>query len=241
MNYKEEIYKKYVTTHIANRKGVSSQKKLKKQASIYKSRFLKYLPVDKNSKIIDLGAGSGGLIWWLNQSGFSNCRGIDGSIEQVKEAHRLGIDNIVMGDVFETLKVEKNCELIIACDLIEHFEKQLVYDFLKQSFEALIPGGTLLLQVPNAESPYFGRIRYGDFTHETAFTESSTNQLLNTIGFNQIIIKPWRPVITGPLTLLRYLLWKMIEVIIKFPIQIESGKKNVNVTMNLIVIAKKPK
>ena len=37
---------------------------------------------------------------------------------------------------------------------------------------ALKPGGRWILHTANAESPFYGRVRYGDITHEQAFTQS---------------------------------------------------------------------
>lgn len=241
MSFKDALYKSYVSTHIAHRKGTFDLAKLKRQLPGFRQHFGQLLPTDKNVRIADLGCGSGGLVWWLHQSGFTNSKGVDGSPEQVALAHQLGIDSVVLGDVFEFLENERCHTVLFARDLIEHFEKQSVFVFLEKCFSSLVPGGKLVLQIPNAESPYFGRVRYGDFTHELAFTASSITQLLGAAGYTRIEVFPWRPAVTGPKSLIRYILWRLIEPLLKLPIQIESGGSNRIVTMNLIAVARKPK
>jgi 2-polyprenyl-3-methyl-5-hydroxy-6-metoxy-1,4-benzoquinol methylase len=239
MNYKEELYNNYVTTHINQRKGIIDNSMLVKTADGLRQHFKKFINIDKTSKIVDLGCGSGALVWWLLQEGFSNTKGVDGSIEQVAMAQKLGINTVSLGNVFDFLSKEKNYNVIFARDLIEHFDSQSVFNFLMQSNAALAPGGRLVLQIPNADSPYFGRVRYGDFTHELAFTKSSITQILRATGFENIRIYPWRAMIIGPGSLMRNIAWRIIEPIIKFPIYIEAGDWNRPITINMIVSAEK--
>lgn len=239
MNYKNSLYRQYVSTHIAHRKGLGDLAGLERQSRAYRQHFGSYLPEDKKAIVADLGCGSGGLVWWLRQHGFENARGVDTSAEQVAQAHRLGINSVSEGDVFSFLAENKGFDALFARDLIEHFDKQTVFDFLARCFSCLATNGILILQVPNAESPYFGRVRYGDFTHELAFTSSSITQLLAAVGFESIQVRPWRPAVTGYSSLLRYLAWRVVEPLLKLPILIESGGRNRIVTMNLIAVARK--
>jgi cyclopropane fatty-acyl-phospholipid synthase-like methyltransferase len=56
-------------------------------------------------------------------------------------------------------------------DVIEHLTRQELFDLLDSVYRVLAPGGVCLVHVPNAEGLYGMRIRYGDFTHELAFSE----------------------------------------------------------------------
>ena len=58
-------------------------------------------------------------------------------------------------------------DLVTGLDIVEHFTKDEVLDFLDACREALRPGGRLVLQTPNGESPFGGAVRYGDFTTVT--------------------------------------------------------------------------
>ena len=158
MSYKEELYKSYVTSHLIHRKGLMDNRKLKQQCYGFRQHFGDFLPKSKSESIADLGCGSGSLVWWLRQSGYENSKGVDGSPEQVELANQMGIDGVSLGDVFDFLDQGNEYQILFARDLIEHFDKQSVHDLLKKCFTAMTPGGYLILQVPNAESPYFGRV-----------------------------------------------------------------------------------
>jgi len=239
VSFRDALYRKYVSTHIAHRKGGADRSKLGSHARGYRQHFGKFLPANRAAKIADLGCGSGALVWWLRQEGYQQAQGVDGSPEQVQLAQQLGIDGIEQGDVFQFLKQQRGFDLLFARDLLEHFDKQAVFDFLEAAFAALNPNGRLVLQIPNAESPYFGRVRYGDFTHELAFTTTSLNQLFAATEFHDVRVYPWRPAVTGARSAIRYVAWRIIEPALQLPALIETGAAS-PVTMNLIAAARRP-
>jgi len=238
MNYKEELYKKYVSTHILPRKGSLTLAQLQERANAYQKQFGKFLPTEKNTKIIDLGCGNGSIVWWLQQKGFTNSYGIDISADYIKMGQSLGIKNLEKAEIKEFLKDKINFyDVIFARDIFEHFNKDEILEVLSLCLSSLKDNGRMILQVPNATSPFFGSIRYGDFTHEIAFTISSISQILNFVGFSDIEFYPvYRPV--GSLkSIIRYLLWKVVESFYQFLLSVEIGKGKRIVTQNILVIA----
>lgn len=238
MNYKDALYNNYVTGHIAQRKGVADLRALAIQSRIFDAHFGAFVPKPCR-RAADLGCGPGTLVSWLHSRGCGEVYGVDFSAEQVANAHALGIPNVTQGDIFEFLASRQNFDLLFARDVMEHFERQMVFEFLRASHAALAEGGRLILQVPNAQSPYFGRVRYGDLTHELAFTGSSLRQVLAAAGFLRVSVHPWRPVGFDIKSRVRAMAWRAIEPLLKAPILIESGSKEVIVTMNLIAVAQK--
>ena len=115
------------------------------------------------------------------------------------------------------------------------------YEILTLCYDSLNNQGRLILQAPNAESPYFGRIQYGDFTHEVAFTSSSMHQIMKMIGFNKVACLSSGPIVSGIKSSIRVFAWKVIEQLHKFIIYIEVGSSPIEriVTQNLIVVAAK--
>jgi 2-polyprenyl-3-methyl-5-hydroxy-6-metoxy-1,4-benzoquinol methylase len=239
MNYKEALYGSYVSTHIAHRKSVESTASLRARAAGFRQHFGSLLPRDLSAKIADLGCGSGSLVWWMQRMGYTNVHGVDGSHEQVEVARANGIASVALGDVFDYLGKERGHDALFARDLIEHFDRQAVFDFLRACHSSLRPGGRLILQVPNAEYPFFGRVLYGDFTHEAAFTTSSAKQVLGAAGFARVRVGPWRPTIQSAKSFVRYVLWRGLEFVYKTLIALELGSWKRVVTMNLIVVAEK--
>lgn len=77
--------------------------------------------------------------------------------------------------------------------------------------------------MPNGESPFAGRIRYGDFSHEQIFTRVSINQVLKSSGFSEVHCYEDEPVIHGVKSLIRWILWKMIRGVLRLYLVAETG------------------
>jgi 2-polyprenyl-3-methyl-5-hydroxy-6-metoxy-1,4-benzoquinol methylase len=240
MNYRDKFYSKYVSAHTNQLYGDLSLKIIEKNFPVWRKYYGKFLPKDKNAKIIDLGCGNGGIIYWLQQIGYSKTEGVDISSEQIGQGRKMGIKNIFQADIKEFLNNKINqFDIIFTRDLIEHFNKEEIINILEQVYGSLKTDGLLIIQTTNAENPFGGRFRYGDFTHEISFTESSIRQVLLVSRFNEIKVYPVRPVIHGLKSLFRNLLWRWIELEIKFYLLVETGSAKGIFTQNLIAVAKK--
>lgn len=79
----------------------------------------------------------------------------------------------------------------------------------------LKPGGRWIIHVPNGESPFGGRMRYWDLTHELAFTRTSVAQLLLASGFSDVRCFEDQPVVHGAKSALRWLLWQGFRALLR--------------------------
>lgn len=242
MNYRNKFYSKYISTHTSHFYGELSLDKIRKQFPTWQRYFGRFLPKDKNVKIIDLGCGSGGLIYWFQQIGYQNSEGIDISNEQIETAKKLGISHIHQADFKEFLKDKQNIyDVIVMRGVIEHFTKEEVLDIFDLIYHSLKDRGILIAQTINAESPFSGRSRYGDFTHEISFTEGSICQALLVSNFKNIKVFPTRPVVHGFKSFLRAVLWRGIEATLCLYSLIETGSFTGIFTRSLIVTAERTK
>lgn len=124
---------------------------------------------------------------------------------------------------------------------MEHLKKEEVVDFLKVAFSALKPGGKLVVRVPNATSPLSGNYRYGDFTHELSFTSSSIKQIFSVFGFLDVHVFSVAPVSHGIISTSRFLLWRIIELLVRFYLMVETGEfRDQILTQNLIAVGTAP-
>jgi hypothetical protein len=97
--------------------------------------------------------------------------------------------HIVEADAVEYIKTDIGCfDFIYMIDVLEHIEKRLVFNFLLDIYNKLNPNGKLFLVIPNAISPAGSFYRYIDWTHETSFTPTSIQYLLENAGFSEIVI-----------------------------------------------------
>lgn len=240
MSYKDKFYISYVSTHLVPRKGEVTLDVLKSRSIHWETTFGRFLPKDKSARIIDLGCGHGSIVWWLHNIGYLDAAGIDISAEQIATGKKLGIGNIEQADIKAFLL---NCKdfyaVIFARDVLEHFTKDSIVEVIDLAYRSLRTNGVLMIQAPNAESPFGGRIRYGDFTHEISFTSSSLSQLLRSTGFATVEIYPAEPVVYGVKSFIRFLMWKIVEACYRALISIEVGRGEWIVTQNLIAVARK--
>jgi SAM-dependent methyltransferase len=238
--YKDKLYTRYVSTHNANLYDSETREHIRAQFPIWSSQYGKFLPKNKDAKIVDLGCASGGLVAWLTEHGYTNAKGVDISPEQIELGKKLGIESITCVGIMEFLKNNEGAfDLIFIRDTLGHFEKEEILDILDGIRTALAPKGKVVIKVPNAESPMTGRLRYGDFTHDTSFTAQTLQQLLAVNGFENIRTSSMRPVSHGIVSTIRLILWLCIEIILRFYRLVESGTSAGCFTQNILATGEK--
>jgi 2-polyprenyl-3-methyl-5-hydroxy-6-metoxy-1,4-benzoquinol methylase len=187
--------------------------------------FRKHFPADRSVEVLDLGCGHGALIHFARRAGYTNTRGVDGSPEQVAAARRLGIEGVEEGDLLATLaaQTDGSLDVVVAFDVIEHFTRDELLGFVDQVQRVLRPGGRWIIHTPNGESPFCGRMRYWDLTHELAFTRTSIIQLLLSSGFSNVQCFEDAPIPHGLTSAGRWLLWKAIRSGLRLYLAAETG------------------
>jgi|SaaInl7_200m_RNA_FD_contig_71_298498_length_1446_multi_6_in_0_out_0_2 SAM-dependent methyltransferase len=240
MNYRERIYERY--SSVCKKTGsVFSETEARKYADVYSRRLDGWLPQQKDAKILDLGCGSGRMLFFLSKAGYSYVSGVDFSEEQVLLARQV-TDNVAQGDFFEFIrgKIEEY-DLILAQNIIEHLSKDGAFELLDSCLRALRPGGRLILSTPNAESPMFSSRRYGDFTHEICFTPPMLGQILEIVGFEGIALREMGPYCHGLISGIRRFLWSLIRRLIQLYNLVEVGHSASGVyTRDFLISGVKP-
>lgn len=191
--------------------------------AVFTRDYLPWLPADRGARILDAGCGRGNLLSFLKRSGYAAASGVDRGPASVAAARAAGLD-AVEGDAVAFLKSHPGAyDAVVAVDVLEHLRKDEVLDFLDAAFAALKPGGTLIVQTVNAESPFAARMLHIDFTHETAFTRHSLRQVLGAAGFRDAEFKEIGPVGSCPRGLLRRLLWTLFRLRLSAYLHAETG------------------
>jgi cyclopropane fatty-acyl-phospholipid synthase-like methyltransferase len=185
----------------------------------------RHFPADRGAKVIDFGCGYGALVQAARRAGYHNIVGVDHAAGQVAAARRLGIDGIREGDARTTAceLPDTSYDVVVAFDLIEHFTKHEVLAFADEVLRILKPGGRWIVHVPNGEALFSARVRYGDFTHEGAYTRQSLDQLASAVGFSSIRCFEDVPVAHGVRSAVRWVLWKGIRAMLRFYLAVETG------------------
>tara|TARA_B100000963_G_scaffold361806_1_gene399828 strand:+ start:35958 stop:36728 length:771 start_codon:yes stop_codon:yes gene_type:complete len=224
-NYRDKLYAEYSTAF----KGADKNINLKEMESywpIFKYSVRNWLPKSEEVNIVDLGCGNGTIMSFLkNKEGYKNVFGVDISESQIDLAKQ-HMPTAELGNALEYLqKSSMKFDLILAFDVIEHLNKDEALDLISLCYEKLNHGGRVIFQTPNASSPFFGVVRYGDFTHELGFTPNLLSQLLTLYGFVNIESRE-----TGPLpygyslfSSIRYLAWQFLRTLLCLYSIIETG------------------
>jgi O-antigen chain-terminating methyltransferase len=145
------------------------------------SESLKELP------ILDLGSGRGEFIELLQQHGFQ-AKGYDSNEFLVKECQERGLP-ISYGDAFDVLKEleDESVSAITALQIIEHFERPLIWEFIRLCFEKLVPEGLFIIETINPESLTSAIITFNkDFTHTQLLHPDTIQFLMEREGFKDI-------------------------------------------------------
>jgi len=205
----------------------------------YHSYLRGWLPDSRDASIADLGCGRGGLLFFFRQQGFTRLHGVDTSPSQVRLARQV-VPEVVQSDVFDFLRQsEDGFDLIAALDLIEHLHKDEVLNFLDLCHARLKPGGRLILQTPNADSPWVTGVRYGDFTHEVCFSPPLLARLLRLCGFVDIEAREMGPVAWGysAASTVRFAFWQGIRALLRLWNVVETGRPGSGILTRVFVIS----
>jgi len=242
-NYRKKIYKYYL-----NSSGQDSMprgiEKTSLQEPFFKNIIGNYFPKDKGIKIVEIGCGQGSFQYFIQQAGYKNSIGVDGSQDQITESKKLNIQHVIFGDLVEYIKKldDSSLDLLIAIDVIEHFTKEELSDLIDSMYRVLKKDSMIITHQPNGESPFGGGIRYGDFTHELTFTRNSIAQIFLSSGFSRVRSYEDTPIAHGLKSYVRLVLWKyLVKPIYKFLLIVESGgvDKGIILTKNFLTIVEK--
>lgn len=223
--YRARIYGEYVSGFRGRETDFDSEA-AKRWGRPYEYYFRGWLPPVRDARIVDLACGDGQFLYFLRERGYTHLRGVDLSAEQVQIA-RAVTPNVERQNVIDFLRDvgPMAFDMVVALDFVEHLTKAEVLTFLDLCFVSLKPGGRLVLQTPNADSPMCTAIRYGDFTHELCFTPNLLSRLLGMAGFAEIEAREMAPVPRGcgPKSSLRYAAWRGIRTAVRMWNLIETG------------------
>lgn len=215
-DYRTRIYEDY-TSGFQNEGKEFDIDEAMRWGAAYDYYFRGWLPESKESEILDIACGSGRLLHFFQERGYRNLTGVDISPSQVKLARQV-VPNVFEEDAIEFLE-RKRCshDLIVGLDIIEHFRKDEVLRFLDECFGSLKQGGRLVLQTPNADSPWGTVHRYNDFTHELCFNPNSIVRLMRLCRFREIETREQGPVPWGysAKSTIRFLAWRAIRLGLK--------------------------
>lgn len=180
----QDIYDKYY--RINNNYRYSSVLKAEMTESVNHLRYQilsKY--VDKSTKILDVGCGSGELLRLLKKNGYKNLYGLDPSEKSIEKLREQGIQGDVK-NIFDDVEEKHRhvFDFIMSTSVIEH-----IYDlnaFVKQLLCYLVPGkGQIYVDAPAVEGfckYYHHSANYFNQEHINYFSLISLDNMFSKYG-----------------------------------------------------------
>lgn len=162
-----------------------------------------YLPLVQNvasdAPIVDLGCGRGEWLTLLKENGIP-ARGVDMNVHCVSECEELGLE-VIQSDILTFLSAspENSLRAITAFQVLEHFSFGDLHEIIRLCQRALVPGGLLLAEVPNAKN---ARVASGTFwidpTHVRPWYPDLLEFMAKTSGFSRVEGRYVNPLLDEP-------------------------------------------
>ncbi len=187
-----EVYRRMSLRHQAERSKPSFEE-IRNDARVLlaKAEYAPLLPASKNSTILDVGFGSGWFLAACLGLGYTNLFGAEFGIENKSHVAgwtKRGITLYQIESDIGTLlsKHPAQFDFIHMSHVIEHIPKYSLLWIVDALYQALTPGGVLLLRTPNMEGPTPNSSLYVTLAHEYGFCGSNLKSLLDICGFEDI-------------------------------------------------------
>jgi 2-polyprenyl-3-methyl-5-hydroxy-6-metoxy-1,4-benzoquinol methylase len=150
--------------------------------------------VPAGGRVVDVGCGTGFLLYWLTKRGGVKPVGVDASPSQIEVLRKhLPSAEVYCADGLAFMKEHPGEFHALFCtDVLEHIPEDLLLDWVETARAALAPGGVFVCRVPNASNLTGSQARYIDLTHYRCFTVQSLEQLLTAGGFRKSTVLPIR-------------------------------------------------
>ena len=187
-------------------------------------RLLRDWAPQRGEVVVDLGSGMGEGCALALARGAASATGINLSASENELARRIVPQATFLdADLVAGLAALPGASVdrIIALNILEHLDKQVLAATLEEAARVLKPGGVVIAMTPNAGSPFGAMTRYWDITHELAFTPSAFTQIGLLCGFSRFDFRECGPRPHGVVSTIRYVLWQAIRLGIKARLLIE--------------------
>jgi len=160
-------------------------------STFYRHNYLKYIPEDRDCRILVISCGPGYFVDLLTKEGYTSVLGIDSHPEKIAHASRRNL-NCRVEHAFDFLEdTEDSYDVIMAEQEVNHLTKDEILYFLRLCRGRLRANGILLVHSLNGANPITGAEALAqNFDHYNTFTEYSLRQVLEYAGFRNVRVIP---------------------------------------------------
>ena len=150
--------------------------------------FWRLTTCDTYNSVLEIGCGTGHFLGYLKHKKVTHFLGIDQDPALADFIPTAVKDHFKVQTVEQLLGEDKrrSFDRIVLLDVLEHFSPDDGVALLRSLSEILSPGGSILVRIPNIESPWGAKYQFGDLTHRAAYTPTSLRQLATAAGFSEV-------------------------------------------------------
>jgi SAM-dependent methyltransferase len=193
--------------------------------------------VSRETPVLEIGPGLGELLECLRAAHFTAIEACDMSSEVIEACDQRGFTVHQITSIPEFLDGQAGrYGAVFMIDILEHLTKTEAFEALRAVRQALRPGGHVIIQVPNMQSPFASTNLYWDITHEVGYTEFSLHQLCASAGFSNTCFSAYDYPPVGIYRLKR-VLRSAFYVLVKSALLIDQWNRGRILTPNLIARA----
>jgi 2-polyprenyl-3-methyl-5-hydroxy-6-metoxy-1,4-benzoquinol methylase len=207
----------------------------------YKCNYLKYIPGNKDAKILVISCGPGYFLNLLAREGYRDVLGIDSDPVKIQCGRNRNL-NCRAERAFPFLQHCQEVYDAIFCEQeLNHLTKIEILAFLRLCRKGLTPGGTLIVHGLNGANPITGAEALAqNFDHYNTFTEYTLRQILDFSGFRDIRVIPLKLYVfyKNPLNYILIVLDQLYTVFFRFSFLL-YGKANKIFTKKIAAICQK--
>jgi SAM-dependent methyltransferase len=240
--WKQRVYASYGDSALGAGRGAHADTRAALEERQFIQRYRRLLPGDRAVPILDIGCGGGSFLTAVRALGYTAAEGIDASASQVAAAAARGVAGVSVASARDFLSsTPRRYALITAFNVLEHQTRAELFELLDAIHRALLPGGRLIAVVPNAKGLFGAHVRFADITHELSFTPTSVEQICAVTGFECVSIQEHDPLVHGPASAIRWVVWQMIRAGLSVARLAEGGDWRQRVfTQDLVFVARTP-
>ena len=152
------------------------------ECALFSQEFKLIRLAQKNT--LDIGFGSGALLAWMQSEG-ANVAGIEIQRSLLEAAQNQGVT--VFNDITEVSSDQ--FDVITLFDVLEHLSSKQIEALLLQAYRVARSGCTIIIRIPNCQSPAGLANQFADPTHISMLSGPLVGSLLKQANFHGVIVR----------------------------------------------------
>lgn len=157
--------------------------------------YLDHLPsADEPGRVVDVGCGRGELLELLGAAGYE-ALGVEPDTSMAALCDAKGLE-VIVDDGLRFLERTKpdSLKAVFAIQVVEHLLTSELERLVRSAFEALAPGGVLIMETINPRSLYaLGNHFYADTSHIRPVHPETLRFICQQVGFDTVDVRELSP------------------------------------------------